>query len=98
MAKIRVKRAGAENHAENIVAFRKDKETGLFKMITKDVIREYKSNKLKFQKEVVSEDFYKLGTAEDHDHVFRYQDIDEAYQKIYFKKAESEDAEASSGL
>lgn len=91
MAKVRVKRAGAENHPENIVAFRKDKETGLFKMVTKGVVREHKSNKLKFQKEVVSEDFYKLGTAEDHDRVFRYQDIDETYQKIYFKKAESED-------
>ena len=93
MAKCRVERAGDQNYSEDVVAFRKDKETGLYQMVTKSVVREHKSNKLSMQKEVVSDDFYRMGTSEDYDHVFRYQDIDESYHEIYFKKVESEEAD-----
>ena len=71
---------------EDVTGFKKDKKTGLYRLITQKVTRETNSGDIKTETSVESEDLYELSTKENFDHSIEYQDIDGTYSRLYFRK------------
>ena len=71
---------------EDVTGFKKDKKTGLYRLITQKVTRETNSGDIKTETSVESEDIYELSTKENFDHSIEYQDIDGTYSRLYFRK------------
>ena len=71
---------------EDVTGFKKDKKTGLYRLITQKVTRETNSGDIKTETSVESEDLYELSTKENFDHSIEYQDIDGTYLRLYFRK------------
>ena len=86
MAKNRVQYAGDIKSFEPVTSFRKDPVTGNYRKITQNVIRDHKTNAVTTEKLVESKEMYTLSTSEDHDYKIEYQDIDDSYKFLYFKR------------
>ena len=71
---------------EDVVGFKKDKGTGLYRLVTQEVTRETVSGDIKCKPKKESEDLYELSTEKDYEHSFEYDDIDGKKSKIYFRK------------
>jgi len=71
---------------EDVKGIKKDKETGMYRLVTRSVTREQNSGNIKAKDEILSEDLYSI-CSKDHAEVsFSYQDIDETISTIYLKK------------
>ena len=86
MAKNRVQRAGPQNSKETVFSFEKDEESGYFKKVVRNFIREQKSNTTKIDDEIESDDFYSISSEDDYDYKVEYTDIDESVMFVFFKK------------
>lgn len=71
---------------ENVIAFKKDSDTGLYRLITQEVTRETVAGDIECQPEKKSDDLYEVSTQEDYEYSFEYDDIDGKKNKIYFRK------------
>jgi len=86
VAKNRVPYAADIKSFEPVISFRKDPITGNYRKITQHVIRDHKTSSVTTEKPVESEEMYSLSTSDDHDYKVEYQDIDDSYKFLYFKR------------
>lgn len=86
MAKCRVQYAADITSLEPIISFQKDPITGNYRKVTQNVIRDHKTNSVTTEKLVESEEMYELSTSGDYDYNVEYQDIDDSYKFLYFKR------------
>jgi hypothetical protein len=86
MAKNRAALAGKDFVTETIVSFRKDIDTGYYHKVTRDAVRERNTNKMNRGREIISEEVYRLATADDYDEKFGYEDFDGNEIAVYLKE------------
>ena len=65
--------AGPDLINENIIFFKKCDE-GHYQKVERIMVRDKKTNKLKLEKEIKSEESYSLVTSDDYDHEIIFQD------------------------
>ena len=86
MAKNRIHYLEDTTSLEPVISFQKDPETGNFKKITQAVVRSHRANTVTTEPLVESEESYVLASEDDYDYKLEYQDIDDSYAFLYFKR------------
>tara|TARA_Y100000310_G_C19940495_1_gene472336 strand:- start:22 stop:294 length:273 start_codon:yes stop_codon:yes gene_type:complete len=86
VAKCRVQYAADITSSEPVISFKKDSVTGNYRKVTQNVTRDHKTNSVTTEKLVESEEMYKLSASDDYDYNVEYQDIDDSYKFLYFKR------------
>tara|TARA_Y100000593_G_C4117740_1_gene241097 strand:- start:187 stop:507 length:321 start_codon:yes stop_codon:yes gene_type:complete len=86
MAKNKAPKAGKDFVTETITSFVLDKETGHYRKIIRDAVRERIENKLNRGKEIISESMYAIANSSDYDEKFGYDDFDGNEVMVYLKE------------
>lgn len=87
MAKCVAHRKGDNTSNSVSISFSKDKETGLYKKIEKDIRLYHKDHKTKsIGKERISEEFYRISNSDDFDYTYEVSSPSGEIVSIYFKK------------
>ena len=76
---------------ENVTGFKKDKDTGKYRIVSQAVKREHFSGEVKTEPTEISEDLYDLSNSADFDYRFSYLDFNGEPVEIFLKKAASDE-------
>ena len=91
MAKCTARKKGIHQTNSTSISFSKDKETGLYKKIERDIRMKHLEHSTKtVGKPRVSEEFYCLGTSDNWDYQFETTDFNGNPCIIYFVKQREE--------
>ena len=87
MAKCVAHRKGDNTSNSVSISFSKDKETGFYRKVEKDIRLYHKDHKTKsIGKERVSEEFYRISDSSDFDYSYEVSSPSGEMVSIYFKK------------
>ena len=98
MAKNKAYKAGKDFVTETITSFVLDKETGHYRKITRDAVRERKENKMNRGKEIMAEEMYQLSNSSDYDEKFGFEDFEGNEVTVYLKELPPMQNETNGGI
>ncbi len=98
MAKNKAPKAGQDFVTETITSFALDKETGHYRKVIRDAVRERIANKMNRGKEIMSEEMYQLSDSSDYDEKFGFEDFDGNEVTVYLKELPPMQNETNNGI